>query len=288
MISMSSENCAILTFIILLIVVIIVAMVKERLYDQYMEKISKVDGEVFLPKDELFYLKQIFYLLMGFIAIISLLTLYFGIDYNFLDVCYLDIIISSISIIYIADKRPLNFILAILLIPTESIVWLFGFYDITSIILVLYWIHVIGGLLSAIFFFERFLKYTKSNNLGYTVLIFVGILCTGLLVTSLYEQTTLLDSMVMISNAFTSNGYTVLGKSFGGKIVSILLVWGGYLLSGVGTATLSAAIVTTYLKKRINNQEVKIDELSNELKSKDEKYDLLLKEIKELKELVKK
>lgn len=279
----------ILTFIILLIFVLFVVIIKEKLYQKYLDKISKVDSEVFLPKDELTYLKQIFYLVMGVIALISLIIFYLGTSYtNYMDISFLDVVISIIAIIYIADKRRFNFILAILLIPVHSIVWLFGIADVTLIIRIFHWMHFIGVVLSAGFFFKRFLKYTKSNNLGYTVLIFIGILSIGLLVTSFYENTTFLNSLVMISNAFTSNGYTVLGNSFGGKVVSILLVWGGYLLSGVGTATLAAAIITSHLKGKLKNQEHKINELSDELKSKDEKLDLLLDEIKDLKELVKK
>ena len=286
--NLSSNMYIILTFITLLIFVLFIAIIKENLYQKYLDKISKVDSEVFLPKDELNYLKQIFYLLMGAIAILSLIIFYLGSDPNFIDINYLDIVVSIIAIIYIADKRPFNFILAILLIPTHSIVWILGITDVNLLILIFHWMHITGVVLSAYFFFKRFLKYTKSNNLGYTVLIFIGILSIGLLVTAFYEQTSFLNSVVMISNAFTSNGYTVLGKSFGGKVVSILLVWGGYLLSGVGTATLAAAIITAYLKGKITDQEHKINELSDELKSKDEKLDLLLDEIKDLKELVKK
>lgn len=286
---LSSNMYIILTFIILLIIVLILVLIKERLYVKYLEKVSKVDGEVFLPRDELVYLKQIFYLVMGSFSLLSLITLYLGVEYNYVDICYLDIILSFISIIYIADKRKFNFILAILMIPTRSVIWLLGIHDMNVIaIFAFLLIHIVAMILAAIFFFKRFLKYTKSNNLGYTVLIFIGILSIGLLVTAFFEDTTLLDSVVMISNAFTSNGYTVLGKSFGGKVVSILLVWGGYLLSGVGTATLAAAIITTYLRGKITDQEHKINELSDELKSKDEKLDLLLDEIKDLKELVKK
>ena len=54
----------------------------------------------------------------------------------------------------------------------------------------------------------------------------------------------------MVSNAFTSNGYAVLGKTPGGILTSIFLVWSGYILSGVGTATLAGAIVHRNSKKK--------------------------------------
>ena len=72
----------------------------------------------------------------------------------------------------------------------------------------------------------------------------------------------------MVSNAFTSNGYAVLGSSVIGKINSVFLVWGGYLLSGVGTATLTAAI----LKK---HYDVKNKELYDKIEGLDKKIDNL-------------
>ena len=59
----------------------------------------------------------------------------------------------------------------------------------------------------------------------------------------------------MVSNAFTSNGFTVLGTSILGKINSLVLVWSGYILSGVGTATLTAAILTRHFNKRFDELE---------------------------------
>ena len=64
-----------------------------------------------------------------------------------------------------------------------------------------------------------------------------------------------LDSLVMVSNAFTSNGYAVLGKTIPGKINSLFLVWSGYLISGVGTATLTAAILTRHFNRKFDKLE---------------------------------
>ncbi|WP_406532197.1 hypothetical protein [Methanobrevibacter sp.] len=64
----------------------------------------------------------------------------------------------------------------------------------------------------------------------------------------------------MVSNAFTSNGYAILGNSTVGKINSIILVWGGYLLSGVGTATLASAILIRHFNSRFEKLEKMIEE----------------------------
>ena len=69
-----------------------------------------------------------------------------------------------------------------------------------------------------------------------------------------------LDSLVMVSNAFTSNGYAVLGSSIAGKINSIFLVWGGYIISGAGTATLTAAILLRHFNARIKRLEKIIED----------------------------
>ena len=64
----------------------------------------------------------------------------------------------------------------------------------------------------------------------------------------------------MVSNAFTSNGYTVLGNTIPGKFNSVLLVWSGYILSGVGTATLTAGILIKHFNSRFEKLEKMIEE----------------------------
>ena len=71
----------------------------------------------------------------------------------------------------------------------------------------------------------------------------------------------------MVSNAFTSNGYAILGKSSIGKLNSIVLVWGGYIISGVGTATLTASILLRHIKKRDEEINKRLDELESLIKN---------------------
>ena len=81
------------------------------------------------------------------------------------------------------------------------------------------------------------------------------------------EHVNALDALVMVSNSFTSNGYAVLGNSIAGKLNSILLVWGGYVISGAGTATLTAAILTRHFNKRFDELEEKLIERDNKNKN---------------------
>ena len=75
--------------------------------------------------------------------------------------------------------------------------------------------------------------------------------------TMLVENVSPLDALVMVSNAFTSNGYADLGNSSVGKLNSLILVWSGFILSGVATATLAVAIVM----KHVNEDFDRLEEL---------------------------
>ena len=107
------------------------------------------------------------------------------------------------------------------------------------------------------------MTYTESNGLGIAIILLFSLVFLSFLSTQVVEDVNPLDALVMVSNAFTSNGYAVLGSSIIGKLNAIILVWGGYILSGVGTATLTAAILTKHFNKRF-------DELEKMIKNNDE------------------
>ena len=73
------------------------------------------------------------------------------------------------------------------------------------------------------------------------------------------ESVNALDSLVMISNEFTGNGYGIFGATILGKFNSLLLVWGGYVISGVSAATLTAAILRRHFNKRFAELEKLIE-----------------------------
>ena len=88
-----------------------------------------------------------------------------------------------------------------------------------------------------------------------TIVILFALIFISFIITQIVEGVNPLDSLVMVSNAFTSNGYAVLGTSMPGKLNAIVLVWGGYILSGVGTATLTAAILIKHFNHRFEEME---------------------------------
>ena len=109
-------------------------------------------------------------------------------------------------------------------------------------------------------YFDKFMEYTDSNGLGVTVILLFSIIFVSFFITQIVENKNPLDALVMVSNAFTSNGYAVLGNSILGKINSLFLVWGGYIISGAGTATLTAAILLKHFNKRVSELEKLIED----------------------------
>ena len=93
------------------------------------------------------------------------------------------------------------------------------------------------------------------------------IVFASFIVTLFAEGVEPLNSAVMVSNAFTSNGYAILGQSGIGKLTSLVLVWSGYIISGVGTATLTAAILIRHNQKREKELNERLDELESLIKN---------------------
>ncbi|MDO5849872.1 MAG: hypothetical protein Q4P14_01530 [Methanobacteriaceae archaeon] len=238
--------------------------------------LGKLNPERFLPLDERYYLDQIFLIFCAIFCIIGgILSFYLVGSTNFIEVCFFNIVTVTIFILYLAEKSILKFILCLLLVPAASLIYVIYSKDVSLLLIPNY----IGILIAGCYFVYKFIKFTRMNNLELTVLIFAFIITISMIVTTLGEKASLVDSMVMVSNAFTSNGYTVLGDTYWGKIDSILLVWGGYLLSGVGTATLAAGIISHRFNKQINSKENELSELKEEVNG-------LTNEIKELKTII--
>lgn len=211
----------------------------------------------YFPEEELQSLKQIFYLIMmGFFFVIILYTLVFvnGDLYTF---SIIDIIISLYLAVNLDKSSLKNKLLLILIIPYGSLTFLLfgdtliGILDLIHIPVYIYFIKL---------YYDKFKEYTESNSLGITILLLFTIIFISFFITQFTEGVNPLDSLVMVSNAFTSNGYAILGNSTVGKINSIILVWGGYLLSGVGTATLASAILIRHFNSRFEKLEKMIEE----------------------------
>ena len=214
----------------------------------------------YFPEEEIHSLRQVFYLIMMGLFFINILYSLVFVTSDVIYFVFYDLILSLYVAIELDKSTLKNKILLLLLIPYGSLTFLMygnslvGLLDIIHVPVFIYFIKV---------YFDRFREYTESNGLGITIILLFSIVFLSFLFTQISEDVNALDALVMVSNAFTSNGYAVLGHTIPGKLNSVLLVWGGYILSGVGTATLTAAI----LMKHFNNR---LDELEELIKKNNE------------------
>lgn len=213
---------------------------------------SLLNPKNYLPEEEISTLNQLFYLVMIVCFIINVLYTIFYWGSNIDNLVIFDIIISVIVSLGIDWEGRKNKVLLLLLIPVGSL---------NYIIFLNQWIILLEIFHQAVFiyfikvYFEKFMEYTQTNSLGITIMLLFSIVFISFLITIPVENVSPLNSIDMVSNAFTSNGYAILGKSSLGKVNSIILVWAGFILSGVGTATMTVAIVKRHLNKRFDDLE---------------------------------
>lgn len=206
----------------------------------------------YFPQEELHSLKQVFILIIMALCFINVLYSMVFYDGDLIYFAIFDILLS----VFIAStiKRESNWdkLLVILLVPYGSLCYVFFRFQPIAL---LDFIHIPVFLYMVKYYYDKFREYTQTNSLGVTIVLLFAIVFISFLVTVTVESGNPLDSLVMVSNAFTSNGYAVLGSTIPGKINSIFLVWSGYIISGVGTATLTVAILTKYFNKRLDELE---------------------------------
>ena len=217
--------------------------------------------EEYFPSEEIFLLKQVFYLIV--ILVIVMICLYLTFDWNegFYFVYLLDIVVSIYLALNMERDSLKDKVLLFMLIPFGSITGLlFG----DSIVVLLDLTHIIGYLYFIKVYYRKFIDYTENNELGITIILLFAIILVSFLFTIIVEGISPMDSMTMVSNAFTSNSFDASGQNIIGKLNSLVLAWSGFILSGVGTATLAASIVNSYVSRQFG-------ELKDTVKKKNEK-----------------
>ncbi|MBQ6813494.1 MAG: hypothetical protein IJP12_02525 [Methanobrevibacter sp.] len=129
--------------------------------------------------------------------------------------------------------------------------------------IILFWdfIRIPTLMYMVVHYYNRFAEFTKENGLDKLILILLSVIYFCMVITVIVENENPLYSLTMVTNAFTSNGYAVLGKSSIGALTQTVLAWSGYILGGIGTATLAAAIIQRNSKKKYEKLEKKIDNL---------------------------
>lgn len=215
----------------------------------------------FLPEDEIHTLKQVLYLILMSLCLIVVLYSFSSSENELYYLEIFDLAISLFVAITIDKSSWKNRIPILLLVPYGALSFLlFG----VSLVSFLDLIHVPVFLYLIKHYYDKFHEYTESNGLTVSIVLLFIIIFASFFITQIAENVNPLDSLVMVSNAFTSNGYTILGHSILGKINSIFLVWGGYIISGAGTATLTAAILIRHFNKRLDELEKIMEEGSDE------------------------
>ena len=227
--------------------------------------------EMYLPKDEVHTLTQVFYLAVMAACFINVMytLVYLNVDTTYF--ALLDVTLSLFIAVTFDKSTVARKLLILLLIPYGSLSFLlFG----NNLVGLLDLIHVPVFIYFIKYYYDKFMSYTLSNGLGLTIILLFSVIFISFIVTIIVENGNPLDAIVMVSNQFTSSGYTVFGNSDASKINSLILAWAGFILSGVSTAMLASAILT----RKFNNK----------LKDYDEKFDALNDKFEELENLIKK
>ena len=211
----------------------------------------------YLPNEEIQSVKQIYYLIMMALCYIGFMYALLCNDVDLVYLAVFDIALSLYISITIEKNSYWYYLLIFLLIPFGSLTYImFGF----TLISFLYLIHVPVFIYFIKYYYDGFKRFTENNGLGITVVLLFAIIFISFLFTTFFETSNPLNALVMVSNAFTSNGYAVLGNTVPGRLNSLLLVWSGFVISGVGTATLTAAL----LRKDFNKKFKELEELIKE------------------------
>ena len=224
-------------------------IVKKGRLPARIKKSRLLNPQEYFPSEEVYLLKQVFYLIV--ILVIIMVCLYLTFDWNegFYFIYLLDIVVSLYLALKMDKDSPKDKLLLFLLIPFGSITGLlFG----DSIVVLLDLTHIIGYLYFIKVYFRKFVDYSENNGLGITIILLFAIILVSFLFTILVENVTPMDSITMVSNAFTSNSFDASGNNIIGKLNSLVLAWSGFILSGVGTATLAASIVNSYVSRQFD------------------------------------
>lgn len=222
----------------------------------------------YFPEEEVQTLGQVFYLIMMLVFFVFILYIIAVHGNEVIGIAFLQIIVSLYVALTLDYSNWNNKVLFFLLIPYEAIALLV--FKESIVIWPIYIIHILVYAYLIRVYYGKFRQYTETNSLGITIILLFSIVFFSFIVTTIAEGVTPLNALVMVSNAFTSNGYAILGNSGVGKLTALLLVWGGYTISGVGTATLTAAILLRHNRKREKELNKRLDELESLIKNNNE------------------
>ena len=253
-------------FAIAILIFCVIFLVGKFIYKKLKDSKSRLFNPLeYFPEEEVQTLRQVFYLVMMLIFFVFILYIIVVPGNDFVGVAVVQLLVSLYIAFTLDYSSWKNKILFFLLIPYESLALIV--FNEAIVLLPIYAIHVLVYAYLIKVYYGKFRHYTETNSLGITIILLFSIIFVSFVVTCFAENVDPLSSLVMVSNAFTSNGYAILGNTDIGKLTAIALVWGGYTISGVGTATLTVAILSRHYKKRENELNKRLDELESLIKN---------------------
>ena len=253
-------------FAIAILIFCVIFLVGKFIYKKLKDSKSRLFNPLeYFPEEEVQTLRQVFYLVMMLIFFVFILYIIVVPGNDFVGVAVVQLLVSLYIAFTLDYSSWKNKILFFLLIPYESIALIV--FNEAIVLLPIYAIHVLVYAYLIKVYYGKFRHYTETNSLGITIILLFSMIFVSFVVTCFAENVDPLSSLVMVSNAFTSNGYAILGNTGIGKLTAIFLVWGGYTISGVGTATLTVAILSRHYKKRENELNKRLDELESLIKN---------------------
>ncbi|WP_405290938.1 hypothetical protein [Methanobrevibacter sp.] len=232
----------------------------------------------YLPEEEVHTLRQVAYLALMTACFINVMYTLIYVNTDTIYFAVLDITLSLYIAATIDKSKTICKLFVLLLVPYGALHYLlFG----SPLIGLIDLIHVPVFIYFMKYYYDKFDEYTELHSLGIAIVLLFTIIFVSFIITSLVEAKTPLDAIVMVSNAFTSNGYVVLGHTDVGKINALVLVWMGFILSGAGTATLTAAILMRRFKGKLKDYDDKFEDLSNKFDEVNDNLEKLEKLIKD-------
>ena len=243
---------------VVIIIFLVLTLLGKAIYHTLKNKYgNSININELLPEDEVHTLIQVFYLILLALCVVNVFYSLMGSQNDLYYLAIFDIALSLYFAITLDMSSWKNKIVWLLLVPYGSLAYpLFG----PTIVIIADFIHALIFIYIAKLNLDKFVEYTNSNALGLTIILLFVVIFAGFFIAQYSEGVNALDSIVIVSNQFTGNGYSVFGNTISGKLNSLLLVWGGYVLSGVGAATLTATLLIRHFKKEFEELRKLIEE----------------------------
>ena len=247
---------------VVIIIFLVLTLLGKVIYHTLKNKFgNSISINQLLPEDEVHTLVQVFYLILMALCVVNIFYSIMGTENDLYYFAIFDVALSLYFAITLDMGTWKNRVVWLLLIPYGSLAYsLFGI----SLVIFADFLHAFLFIYLAKLNLDKFVEYTNSNALGITIILLFAVIFAGFFITQYSEGKNALDSLVIVSNQFTGNGYSVFGSTISGKLNSLLLVWGGYILSGVGAATLTAALLIRHFKKEFAELRELIEEGEDE------------------------